>query len=157
MFVRSATRRRVVALVALLLGTLGSSAVAQIPVPGGKDKDQNKEVSADKAVPGTWQTLGRASVDEGKDKDEFKIEGSDRFRRLRVKAEKADIEMKEMKVYYEDGENEELDVKSVIKAGGSTRPLELRGNSKRIRKVTFNYSSKSRKDNKAMVILEGQK
>ena len=101
--------------------------------------------------------LGRATVDDGKDKDEFKIEGADRFRNLRVRAEKRDIEMKDMDVYYEDGSKEDIDVKSVIKAGGQTRALPLKGDSKRIKRVEFSYESKGKHDSKAVVILEGQK
>jgi hypothetical protein len=97
-------------------------------------------------------------VDFGKDKDEFKIEGADRFRRLRVQAKGSDIEMKDMDVYYEDGQHEDIEVRSTIREGQSSRPLDLKGNSKRIDKVKFSYESKaSRRDTKAMVILEGQK
>jgi hypothetical protein len=141
----------------ILLGAGASLASAQIKLPGDKDKDQNKETTAEKAAPGTWQVLGRATVDDGKDKDEFKIEGADRFRNLRVKAQKQDIEMKDMDVYYEDGGKEDIEVKSVIKAGSQTRPLPLKGDSKRIKRVEFSYASKGKNDNKAVVILEGQK
>jgi hypothetical protein len=159
MFSPFASNRRIAALVLLLLGTLGSSAMAQVKLPGGKDKDQdqNKEVSAEKAAPGTWQVLGRATVDDGKDKDEFKIEGADRFRNLRVKAQKQDIEMKDMDVYYEDGGKEDIEVKETIKAGGQTRPLQLKGDSKRIKRVEFSYSAKGKGDAKGIIILEGQK
>ena len=109
-------------------------------------------------VPGTWTTIGRATVDEGKDKDVFKIEdGPNRFRHLRVKAEKADIEVKHMWVFYEDGDKEELEVKSKIKAGSSSKSLDLKGTEKKIKKVEFTYSSSSKKDKKAIAILEGQK
>jgi hypothetical protein len=135
--------------------------VAQVSLPGkdkdkDRDKDQNKDVSAEKGVPGSWQVIGRATVDDGKDKDEFKIEGADRFRNLRVKAQKQDIEMKDMDVYYEDGSKDDVEVKSTIKAGGQSRPLSIDGG-KRIKRVEFSYSSEGKGDNKAIVILEGQK
>ena len=97
-------------------------------------------------------------MDDGGDKDEFKIEGADRFRKLRVSAQGGDINMKDMDVEFDGGGKQDIDIRSTIKAGQSSRPLDLEGNGKSIKKVKFNYESdKNRKGQKTVVILEGQK
>ena len=138
-------------LLAVLIGTTFAGKVSG-------QQDNNKTKVAQAAIPGSWQVIGRATVDFGNDKDEFKVEGADRFRKLRIKAERAEIRMKDMDVYYEDGEHEDIDVRETIKAGQHSRAIDLRGNSKRIKTVKFKYETEvSRKGVKAVVILEGQK
>ena len=144
-----ATARRTSGISALFLLLLVGTANAQ---------DNNKQKDAHMAPPGTWQVLGRATVDEGGDKDEFKIEGADRFRKLRVSAQGGDINMKDMDVEYDGGGKQDIDIRSTIRAGQSSRPLDLDNNGKGIKKVKFNYESdKNRKGTKTVVILEGQK
>jgi hypothetical protein len=145
---RRVTRRTVV-LAILLASVVAGTANAQ---------DNNKTVDAHKALPGTWQVLGRATVDQGGDKDEFKIEGADRFRALRVSAQGGVIHMKDMDVEYDGGGKQDISIRSTIKAGQSSHPLDLDNNGKGIKKVKFNYEAdKNRKGQKVVVVLEGQK
>lgn len=139
--------------------TAGFSAVFALMLAcAANAQDKNKTASAHAAPPGTWQVLGRATVDDGGDKDEFKIEGADRFRKLRVSAQGGDINMKDMDVEFEGGGKQDIDIRSTIKGGQSSRPLDLEGSGKSIKKVKFNYEAdKNRKGQKTVVILEGQK
>jgi hypothetical protein len=132
--------------------------LSSILVATAHAQDKNKSTSAHMAPPGTWQVLGRATVDDGGDKDEFKIEGADRFRKLRVSAQGGDISMKDMDVEFDGGGKQDIDVRSTIKAGQSSRSLDLDNNGKGIKKVKFNYEAdKNRRGQKTVVILEGQK
>ena len=89
---------------------------------------------------------------------ESDVTGADSFRRLRVHAVDAGIDMRDMDVIYENGGHEDIQVRSTIQRGESTRPLDLQGGSRRLERVEFSYRSlPNMRGRKAKMVLEGQK
>src|SRR5579862_8223948 len=83
--------------------------------------------------------LGRAHVDGARDHDNISVgryEG--RFRALQIEVRGGAIEFGRVVVHYGNGENQELEIRRRIPAGGRTREIELAGD-RLIRSVEFWY------------------
>ncbi len=90
---------------------------------------------------GPWIYLGESNVDGSSDRDRIKVGRSDgRFRALQIRVERAPITFDRVVVHYENGGDEELQFRSRIAAGGSTRPLDLRGGDRAIDSVEIWYA-----------------
>jgi hypothetical protein len=123
------TRRvLLVALACLLLAGLYQSADAQRYGRGN-------------GRPGPWIYLGESNVDGNSDHDRIKVGRSDgRFRALQLRVERAPIEFDRVVVHYASGADDEVPVRSRIPAGGSTRPIDLRGGDRAIESVEIWYA-----------------
>lgn len=95
-----------------------------------------------------WEYLGEAHVDGAADHDKIKVGRSEgRFRALQIKVDRAAIEFPHVVVHYAHGTNEEVQVRQKIRAGGSTRDIDLRGLDRAIESVEIwceraNYGSR---------------
>lgn len=90
---------------------------------------------------GSWQQLGFTMVDFKLDRDFIWVTGADSFRKLKFKVLDNAINMVNMHVVYENGAYDNINLRFVIPAGGESRILDLKGNSRRIRKIEFWYRS----------------
>lgn len=89
-----------------------------------------------------WEELGCQKVGFGADRDVIKVgrrEG--RFSAIRLRVERSDVLILNLKVVYERGPVDEFDVKKRIPAGGETPPLDLRGERRAIKQVDLLYTS----------------
>lgn len=91
--------------------------------------------------PGSWRELGNTVVKFTVDHDAIAVAGADNFRALKFKVFDASVRILNMSVVYENGEPEKLDVRYLIPANGESRVIDLRGGSRRIRRVDFWYQS----------------
>jgi hypothetical protein len=115
-----------VAIAWLLLAGLYQSADAQRYGRGGR--------------PGPWIYLGESNVDGNSDHDRIKVGRDDgRFRALQIRVERAPIEFDRVVVHYASGADDEVPIRSRIPAGGSTRPIDLRGGDRAIESVEIWY------------------
>lgn len=92
---------------------------------------------------GRWIELGCQDVALfGKDRDSIRVgrrEG--RFTAIRLHARSADVEILDLKVIYGNGEPDDIRVRSIIRRGDYTRPLDLRGRERVIDRVELVYRS----------------
>lgn len=90
---------------------------------------------------GDWVELGCQEVSLfGKDRDTIRVgrrEG--RFKAIRLQVRGADVEVLDLRVIYANGDPDNLPVKSHIRAGERTRPLDLRGRERAIDRVEMAY------------------
>ena len=87
-----------------------------------------------------WVYLGEAHVDGSADHDKIKIGRSEgRFRALQIKVDYAAVEFNHVVVHYANGTSEEVQVRQKIRAGGSTRDIDLAGGDRAIDNVEFWY------------------
>jgi hypothetical protein len=90
---------------------------------------------------GPWIYLGESNVDGSSDHDRIKVGRSDgRFRSLQIRVERAPIEFDRVVVHYVNGADDEVPIRSRIPAGGSTRPIDLRGGDRAIESVEIWYA-----------------
>ena len=133
---------KVAALAAVLAcsALLATDAVAQ--KKGGRDK---------------WVELGCQKVSFiGKDRDVVKVGRKEgRFKAIRLKVRGNDVEMLDLKVVYAGGQPDDLPVRSRIRAGGQSGPLDLKGRERAIDRVEMVYKSRASFKGLATVCVEG--
>lgn len=116
------------------------------------------EASAQKRDRGDkWEELGCQQVSFiGKDRDVIKVgrrEG--RFKAIRLHAKGNDVEVLDLKVIYANGAPDDIQVRSNIRQGSQTRPLDLRGRDRAIDRVEMTYKAKLNFKGIATVCVEG--
>jgi hypothetical protein len=88
-----------------------------------------------------WTELGCQQVNLfGTDRDTIRVGRRDgRFKAIRLYVRGADVEMLDLKVIYANGQPDDIAVKSLIRAGERTRPLDLQGWERAIDRVEMVY------------------
>jgi len=116
---------------------------------------QTKMVVSDKKG---WHKIGETTVDFTKDRDEVTVIGADRFAALIFKVDDAPINLMDIEVFYESGDNQKVNVNFPIKAAGQSKEIDLKGGERSIKKIVFVYKTLSNaKDVKAHVEIYGLK
>ena len=103
-----------------------------------------------------WVKLGERTVNHAIDRDEIKVtikEGVFKKIKLRVKHRK--VTFRDVKVYYANGDVQDIKLRREIPAGGETRVIDLNGNNRVITKVVFWYNTKRILGRRAEVALWG--
>lgn len=103
-----------------------------------------------------WQFLGEAHVDGRTDHDNISVGDRGVFRSIQLRVENGPIEFDHVVVHYENGRSEELRVRQVIPAGGSTRDIDLRGDRRNIRSVELWYGKAAPHKGRPRVTLYGR-
>jgi hypothetical protein len=106
---------------------------------------------------GDWEELGCKQVSLfGVDRDAIHVGRSEgRFRAIRLKAQGADVNMLDLRVIYANGDPDDIPVRAVIRQGDRTRPLDLRGRERSIRRVEMTYRTIPNFKGLATVCVEG--
>ncbi|MEL6297483.1 MAG: DUF992 domain-containing protein [Pseudomonadota bacterium] len=87
-----------------------------------------------------WEKLGTKSVQGKVDRDTIVVgrrEGQ--YRAVQLVVRNSDIEFEDMKVMFGNGRVQDVPLRSVIRAGASSRVIDLRGQNRIIREVQFVY------------------
>jgi hypothetical protein len=104
-----------------------------------------------------WVQLGCQQVSFiGKDRDSIRVgrrEG--RFKAIRLAARGNDVEMLDLKVVYANGDPDDIPVRSLIRAGRQTGPLDLKGRERAIDHIEMVYKSRPNFRGQATVCAEG--
>ena len=102
-----------------------------------------------------WKVLGVIKADKGLDRDEVTVRSGRGFRQIKLKADAADVEIQSLHVVYGNGEIDKIEVRSVLRAGSTTLPRDLKGSERVIRKVILWYKTSGRESKKAIVTIYG--
>ena len=104
-----------------------------------------------------WVELGCKQVAfVGADRDTIRVgrrEG--RFKAIRLSARGNDVEMLDLRVIYTNGAPDDIPVRSMIRQGSRTRPLDLRGRERAIRQIDMVYRKPLNFRGSATVCAEG--
>jgi hypothetical protein len=104
-----------------------------------------------------WEELGCQRVSLfGVDRDSIRVgrrEG--RFKAIRLLVRGADINILDLKVVYGNGQPDHIPVRSVIRQGDRTRPLDLKGWERSIDRVDLTYLTIPNFKGQATVCVEG--
>lgn len=98
-------------------------------------------ISATAVAQNQWVKLGEKSVNFKADRDEIKCSHKGDFSKLKIKVENNPVEFEKVIVDYKKGGRQELSIRNLIRAGGETRVLDLRGQKREIRSIIFHYKS----------------
>ena len=104
-----------------------------------------------------WELLGTQKVGFHVDKDVINVgRGEGRFTTLQLRVRGNDIEMIDMVVIYANGEPDRIPIKRIIRQGGSSQPIDLKGAARAIQRVELIYRSKPSFKGQATVELWGR-
>jgi hypothetical protein len=105
----------------------------------------------------SWELLGQQSVGFGVDRDAIQVGRDDGdFSKIQLRVKKNAIEMVDLKVVYGNGQTDDIPVRSIIRAGGQTRAIDLKGGERFIKRVEIVYRSKPSFKGQAVVQLWGR-
>jgi hypothetical protein len=103
-----------------------------------------------------WQFLGERTVNHAQDHDEIVITRSEGdFKRIALRVKGAPVEFDRVTVHFKNGEDQIVDMRDEIGAGGESRAIDLEGHERVIERVTFNYRTDERSGPRAVVQLWG--
>lgn len=89
----------------------------------------------------SWRHLGTERVNGALDVDRIPVgAGAGFFKRVRIRVRGGALFLHDVRVRYGNGADDRLNVRRLIGPGGYTRAINLRGNNRFIRHVTFTYS-----------------
>ena len=103
-----------------------------------------------------WEMLGERSVTHTLDHDQIvvgKQEGD--FERIELRVQNAPVEFERVVVHFKNGDEQVVDMREHIEAGGQTREIDLSGDERVIQSVTFTYHTSERGEGRALVQLWG--
>jgi len=104
-----------------------------------------------------WVYLGEAHVDGAVDHDKIKVGRAEgRFRAIQLRVDRAPVEFRHVVVHYGNGTSEEVQVRQRIRAGGSTRDIDLRGGDRIIESVELWYEQANYGSRRPRVRLYGR-
>ncbi|MEP7168088.1 MAG: hypothetical protein ABI855_01830 [Bacteroidota bacterium] len=105
-----------------------------------------------------WHKIGETTVDFKKDRDEILVMGADRFAAIKFEVTDAAIDLQDLEIYYENGPNQNVEVRAPLIVGHESKVIDLIGGERALKKIVFVYKTlPNRKDEKAHVLVWGLK
>lgn len=105
-----------------------------------------------------WELLSERKVNFVRDKDEIEVRSRSMFTAIRFKVEDKDIRLNDLEVFFQNGDKLSPATDEIIKAGESSRIIELARDGRYINKITFKYrSTGSILQGRANVLVLGQR
>jgi hypothetical protein len=86
-----------------------------------------------------WRTVAYTRVD-GRDTDIIHMRGHVRERRIRVCAINQPLQLRDFDIRFQNGGRQNVNTRSVLRAGTCTRAVDLRGNRRDINAVRLRYA-----------------
>ncbi len=119
----------------------------------------DKKVHPNPGAPGSWRLIGQVHASHGNDHDTIVVKGPyDNFRKIKFKVTDAPLNLTALRVTYDNGAPDRIDVRDQIPQGGESRAIDLRGVGKRsLRKIEFWYDTRGWGKGKADVTVFGMK
>lgn len=104
-----------------------------------------------------WTALGRAQASYKRDHDAIVVRGpADNYRALKFKVTDAPLNLRKVVVTYDNKTKEHLEARENIPRGGESRPINLRGGKRSIRRIEFWYDTKGMGKGRADVTVFGR-
>ena len=87
-----------------------------------------------------WETIGSREVNGGVDRDVIAVRGNQRFRAIRLCANRRPVRLIDADVVFANGARQDMQAASLLSAGECTRPLNLNGRKRDIQSVRLSYA-----------------
>ena len=105
-----------------------------------------------------WELLGERKVNFLRDKDVMEVSSRNLFTAIRFYVEDKDVRINDLKVQFENGDKMEPALDDVIKAGETSRVIQLAADGRRISSIEFKYRSMgSLLEGRANVVVTGRR
>jgi hypothetical protein len=100
-----------------------------------------------------WMGIGRREVSDSVERDAIRARGDAQFRQIMICVEQAPVRFQDVTVRYRNGATQDVRLRSLVRAGGCTRFIDLRGRQRDIEAVDFTYEAASLGRERARVEL----
>ena len=105
-----------------------------------------------------WENLGSKEVKDRSEQDTWRLSGKGQYRRLKITVQHRAVNFHRLRVTYGNGEQDEIPISALIRAGGETRAIDLEGRDRHISKVDVWYDAHTaRRGRRSQVTLYGLK
>jgi hypothetical protein len=105
-----------------------------------------------------WKVMGDAEIERKGGTAQIEVGAEEGLaKRIKFEVRGTDVEFKKVTVTYENGDPEEIDVRDKVRRGGRTRPIDLKGGNRVIKKVLIAFKVDKDADRDARIILLGHK
>lgn len=114
--------------------------------------------SASVKAQGGWRFIADKTVAFGVDHDVI-VTGNtnDDFRKLKLRVTDGPLKMYDMKVYFDNGDVQDISIRFHIPQGGESRVIDLDGGLRHIKRIEFWYETKGFRKGRARVAVWGYK
>lgn len=86
-----------------------------------------------------WDLIAQKKVNFVRDKDDINVNSRNQYTSLRFKVEDRDIRINELKIYFQNGDKLEPNIDDQLRAGESSREIELARDGRYIDRIEFKY------------------
>jgi hypothetical protein len=86
-----------------------------------------------------WETIGSREVNGGFDRDIIAVRGNERFRAIRLCANRHPVRLIDADVVYANGARQDMQAAALLSPGECTRPLNLNGRRRDIQSIRLSY------------------
>jgi hypothetical protein len=105
-----------------------------------------------------WKVLGDAQINRKSGTAQIEVGAEEGLsRRIKFEVRGTDVEFKKVTVSYDNGDPEEIDIRDTVRRGGKTRPIDLKGGNRVIKRVVIAFKIDKDADRDARIILMGTK
>jgi hypothetical protein len=107
---------------------------------------------------GGWRFIADKMVAFGVDHDVI-VTGNtnDDFRKLKLRVTDGPLKMYDMKIYFDNGDVQDVSIRFHIPQGGESRVIDLDGGLRHIKRIEFWYETKGFRKGRARVAVWGYK
>ncbi len=107
---------------------------------------------------GIWKFIADKKVSWGVDHDVIYTGNiNDDFRQLKLKVTDGPLKMYDMKVYFDNGEVQDVSIRFQIRQGGESKVIDLNGGQRHLSKIEFWYKTKGFMKGRARIAVWGKK
>jgi hypothetical protein len=115
-------------------------------------------VNDQKGNAGPWKFIADKRVGWGVDHDVIHTGNvRDDFRQIKIRVTDGPLRMYDMKIYFDNGEIQDVAIRNVIRQGGESRVIDLDGGLRHLSRIEFWYETKGYARGKARVAVWGRK
>jgi hypothetical protein len=115
-------------------------------------------IPANQNNPDAWKFIGDKWVGWGVDHDVIHTGNvNDDFRQIRLHVTDGPLKVYDMKVYFDNGDVQDISIRNTIRKGGYSRVIDLNGGLRHLTKVEFWYETRGFAKGKARVAVWGRK
>lgn len=104
-----------------------------------------------------WRMIGEKKVNFLVEKDVIQLRNrDDDFKKIMIKALDGPVSIKDLKIYFDNGGVQDVQVRKLIPKGGSTRVIDLTGTTRSLNRIEFWYETVGFANGKARVTVWGR-
>ncbi len=104
-----------------------------------------------------WEVIGEARVNDGLDHDTIPVTAAQgTFKAIQVHVLDHAVQFRSVKIHFGDGEVQNVELRSMIRAGGSSRVIDIEGADRVIRSIELLYDAQTVRGKKARVRILGR-